>query len=189
MENYARILSVFLGVGTIHSRIKIQKILYVLKSLGYPISEKYQYRHFGPYSEQLASELATSVNSGFLDESEESLASGSIDDFSDYQRYDLTLTERGRRFLQSCLKKNPNLRTQSEAITELCKQLNKYSPTELELIATLMYLQDQKTPENQLAVMLKNLKPKFEMAEATKALQLIDDLRSTSKPGVGSLRQ
>src|SRR3990172_2791993 len=183
MENYARILSVFLGVGTIHSRIKIQKILYVLKSLGYPISEKYEYRHFGPYSEQLASELATSVNSGFLEEAEEGIASAPSDDFSDYQRYDLTLTERGRLFLQSCLKKNPHLRAQSEAITALCRKLNQFSPTDLELIATLMYLQDQKTPENQLAVMLRNLKPKFGIAEANKALQLISDLTSTAKPG------
>jgi uncharacterized protein YwgA len=177
MENYAKILAIFESAGTIHSRIKIQKMIYILKSLGYPLNERYEYRHFGPYSEQLASELTASVNTGFLDEKEADSRSG--DDLPpDYQRFDLSLTDRGRKFLEVTVKKNQQLGTQAEGISRVAKHLQAYSPTELELIATLMYLQDQKVPTDQLNTMLRNLKPKFTPEQASKAIGRIEGLRA-----------
>ncbi len=177
MEKYAKLLTVFERCGRIYSRIKVQKIFYVLQSLGYPVTEKYEYRNYGPYSEDLAAELRSSVNADFLSESKVEKVEEWADENITYERYDFSVTSRGARFAKAYLDKDSRLKTSAEAMGEVAAELNKYSPRKLELMATLMFLQDQGTRDDLLVSVLQSLKPQFTQTEVEQALTLIPKLR------------
>lgn len=52
-------LASFLGLaGTVTGRKKLQKAVYLAQQMGFPgLEERFDYHHFGPYSEALAAEL------------------------------------------------------------------------------------------------------------------------------------
>ena len=60
----------------------------------------------------------------------------------------------------------------------LAEELDQYRPVDLELIATLMFLQDQGYPERNIVPTLKSLKPQFMDQEIEEALAIISDLRA-----------
>ena len=177
MEKYARLLAIFDRVKTIHSRIKVQKILYVLKSLGFPVVERYEYGNYGPYSQELASELRSLANSEFLTETrtegEEPEGEGSVA----YQRYDLSITPRGKKFLEAYSAQNPGFESTVAEIAGLAAELGKYLPSTLELVATLMFLEDQRYPKENIVPVLKSVKPQFTDPEIETAKEIIEDLR------------
>jgi uncharacterized protein YwgA len=177
MEKYAKLLAIFDQVKTIHSRIKAQKILYVLKSLGFPVTERYEYGNYGPYSQELASELRSLVNSEFLSETEFAGEDFTEEGAVPYQRYDLSITGRGKKFLEAFSSKEPGFLSSVQGMTELAEELDQYHPPTLELIATLMFLQDQGTPEWNVIPTLKSLKPQFTDGEIQQALSVIAELR------------
>ena len=177
MEKYAKLLAVFDRVSTIHSRTKTQKIFYVLKSLGFRVPERYEYRNFGPYSEDLASELRSLVNSEFLEETEvegEEEEGGA----APYQRYDLSITPRGEGFLRGFEGQEADFSTAVQPMADLAEELDEYRPADLELIATLMFLQDQGYPEKNIVPTLRTLKPQFIDREIDQARAIISDLRA-----------
>jgi len=177
MEKYAKLLAVFDRVSTIHSRTKTQKIFYVFKSIGFRVPERYEYRNFGPYSEDLASELRSLVNSEFLDETEvegEDEEGGA----APYQRYDLSITPRGEGFLRGFESQQPDFSTDVQPMADLAEELDEYRPSDLELIATLMFLQDQGYPEENIVPTLRSLKPQFIDREIDQARAIISDLRA-----------
>ncbi len=185
MEQYVKLLAIFERCGKIYSRIKIQKMLYIIKSLGFPVTEEYEYRDYGPYSEELASELRSSVNARFL--LEEKVAGprelGYEPDFYEdeadaYERFDLSVAARGGQFLKEQLSQNPGLEPISAQMAELAADLNKYPPRKLELIATLMFIEDQEGNPKHVVKVLKSLKPQFSAKEIEEALGLIKVLRA-----------
>ncbi len=183
MEKYAKLLAVFNRVSTIHSRIKAQKILYVLRSLGFPVTERYEYGNFGPYSQELASELRSLVNSEYLTETEVDGEEVEEEGTSPYQRYDLSITSRGQRFLAAFENQNPDLEAMVEPMADLAEELDQYRPATVELIATLMFLQDQGYPDKNIVPTLKTLKPQFTDPEIDEALAIISELRERFQRG------
>ena len=177
MEKYAKLLAIFDRVKTIHSRTKAQKTLYVLKSLGFPVREKYEYGNFGPYSQELTSELRSLANSEFLSETAVEGEEAEEEGAEAYQRYDLSITPRGQEFLRAFESQTPDFTSAVEPMSDLAEELDQYRPMDLELIATLMFLQDQGYPEPNIVPTLKSLKPQFMEKEIREALAIISDLR------------
>src|SRR3990167_6886859 len=50
--------------GKVEGRTRIQKMVYILQYLGYPLNEDFSYSYFGPYSDELRTEvdILTSVD-------------------------------------------------------------------------------------------------------------------------------
>ena len=179
MEKYAKLLAVFRRVGRVHSRIKAQKLVYILKSLGYPISEKFEYRNYGPYSEELASELRSSVNAAFLLEEKTEKEEVWSDETVPYERYDYSVTPHGEEFLETYLRRDPQLGPAVDQMATVAEDLNEYSPRQLELIATIMFLEDQPVRDELIVPMIESLKPQFTRKEIEEARGVVNHLRSS----------
>ena len=179
MEKYAKLLAVFERSGKVHSRIKAQKIFYILKSLGYPVSEKFEYRNYGPYSEELASELRSSVNADFLEEEKTEREEEWQDETIAYQRYDYSISPKGEDFLRSYMKRSPQLLVVAESMATGAAELNSYSPKQLELVSTLMFLEDQPVRDDLILPMVQSLKPQFTLHEIQEGLEIVKRLRTT----------
>lgn len=176
VAKYAKLVAVVQRCGTIHSRIKMHKILYVLKSLGFPVSERFEYRRYGPYSEDLKAELQSSVNAVYL--REHMTETVGEEDEEPYKRYDYSLGPRGSELVGSVASSDPTLAAVADAMADVAEELNESPPTRLELVATLMYLQDQNVPRDLLVRVLQGNKPQFTETEIRNALGYISDLRT-----------
>ena len=189
VAKYAKLVAVVQRCGTVHSRLKIHKILYVLKSLGYPVRERFEYRHFGPYSEDLKAELRSAVNAGYVQE--RTIETAGEEDEEPYRRYDYSSGRRGSVLVADAFSSDPTLAAVSGAMADVAGELNKSPPTRLELVATLMFLQDQNVPRDLLVRVLQGDKPQFTEAEIQASVQYIRELRSrasfTPPPDFSSL--
>lgn len=176
VAKYARLVALIQRCGTVLSRIKVHKILYVLKSLGYPVRERFEYRHYGPYSVDLAAELRSAVNATYLQE--RVTETPGEEDEEPYRRYDYSPGRRGSELFASVASSDPTLAAVAESMSGVAEELNESPPTRLELIATLMYLQDQNVPRDLIVGVLQASKPQFTESEIRVALEYIADLRS-----------
>ena len=178
VAKYAKLVAIVQRCGTIHSRIKMHKMLYVLKSLGYPVQERFAYRHFGPYSDDLAAELRSSVNAVYLQE--RVIETTGEEDEEPYRRYDYAPGRKGSELVERLASSDPTLAAVAESMADVAEELNESPPTRMELVATLMYLQDLNVPRDLLVQVLQGSKPQFTEAEVQGALRYIADLRSRS---------
>jgi len=179
LEQYAKLLAVFEQSAKVHSRIKAQKMFYILKSLGYPVSEKFEYRNYGPYSEELASELRSSVNADFLSEEKTKREEEWTDETIVYQRYDYSITPKGKEFLRAYLNRLPQLSPVTQTMANVAAELNGYTPKQLELISTIMFLEDQPVRSDLILSMVQSLKPQFTMHEIQEATEIVKSLRAS----------
>ncbi|HYM39001.1 MAG TPA: hypothetical protein VEY12_02500 [Thermoplasmata archaeon] len=176
VAKYARLVAVVERCGTILSRIKMHKILYVLKSLGYPVPERFEYRHYGPYSEDLAADLQSAVNATYLQE--RATETPGDEDEEPYRRYDYSPARRGSELVASVASSDPTQAAVADSMAGVAEELNESPPTRLELVATLMYLQDLNVPRDLIIGVLQASKPQFTEADIRAALEYIADLRA-----------
>ena len=189
VAKYARMVAVVRRCETVHSRLKVHKIFYVLKSLGYPVRERFEYRHYGPYSDDLAADLRSAVNAAYLRES--MVEKAGEEDEEPYRRYDYSLGRRGSEFILQQFSLDPTLTAVADAMASVAEELNQSRPLQLELVATLMFLQDENVPPNLIVGVLKASKPQYTDVEVQAALDYISDLRShasfVSPPDLSSI--
>jgi len=62
------LLKLIASVPNIVGRKKLQKLVYLIKFAGVPFESSYTWHYYGPYSADLALQIDTLVNKGFLDE-------------------------------------------------------------------------------------------------------------------------
>ncbi len=186
---YAKLAAIVQRCGTIHSRIKLHKMVYVLKSLGFPVHERFEYLHFGPYSEDLAVELRSSVNAVYLQE--RMTETTEEEDEEPHRRYDYSLGRKGAELVAQTTSSDPVLTAVVDAMAGVAEELNESTPSRLELVATLMYFQDQSVPAGLLVRVLQGNKPQFTDADIRGALDYITDLRGratfTPPPDLSSI--
>ena len=176
VAKYAKLVAIVRRCAIVHSRIKIHKILYALKSLGYPVREQFEYRHYGPYSDNLAAELRSSVNAAYLEETV--IDNPPEEDEEPRKRYDYTLGRRASDFLDRVLSEDPTLAAVVDSMASVAEELNGSSPLKLELVGALMYLQDENVRSDLIVRVLQGSKPQYTEAEIRAALVYIADLRS-----------
>jgi uncharacterized protein YwgA len=108
-------------------RTHIQKIPYVLKALGVPVSFSYQLYLYGPYSQDITFAL------------DDLLADDVIDDVSDYkERYSSFVV--GESADELIEKFKEYLEPHKDTIEKVVEIFSKFSPEQLELFTTLHYI-------------------------------------------------
>jgi len=175
VSKYAKIVAVVQRCRRLHSRLKVQKIFYILKSLGYPVPERFEYRHYGPYSDDLAADLRSAVNAAYL---KEELTQVEVEeDEEPHRRYDYSAGQRGSDFITHQFASDPTLAAIADEMARVAEELNASRPLQLELVATLMFLQDENVRPDLIVEVLKSSKPQYTDAEVRAALDFITDLR------------
>lgn len=115
--------------GAIETRIKIQKLAYLLALQGYSEFRpfKFFYHNFGPYSRELSDTLQFATASGLLSEDRAPVT-------DNISKYTYKLTDAGRTFLKES-------GSSSNTFASLIKKLHAHNWRALELAATIRFLE------------------------------------------------
>jgi uncharacterized protein YwgA len=139
----------------IEGRKKLQKTVHILKELGAPFSESFEYSFYGMYSAQLKRELDVLVGERLATET----------------RNNDTFVIESTPELSSVLK-DLDL-DQLPPWAGLAEQLNKYSPAMLEGISTALFLSRTQKDPHYVKSSLRSLKPRL--------TNLVDDCYSEAQ--------
>lgn len=112
--------------GRLVSRIRLQKIAYLLDQLGTKSGFKYTYYHYGPYSRDLDSAVLDAEEFGLVEETFDRRRS----DGARYSIFEIGKAEAQHEF--TCI--------QDEALRKLVKKMASINVTVLELAATAHWL-------------------------------------------------
>ncbi|MGY3615087.1 hypothetical protein [Bradyrhizobium sp. USDA 10063] len=147
--------------GQIVGRTRLQKIAYILEAVGLGAGFPFRYKHYGPYSEQLADAAQTARIFGMLNEQETHAAWGGV-----YSIYHSLLP--------------PEVRV-PEARLRLAQELVSADAVELELAATALFLAYERfqDPWGETA---RRKPDKAEGGRLQRAHQLYQRLRSVPTP-------
>ncbi len=152
--NIARLVN---ACGTIEGRKKLQKIVYLLQSLGYPFREDFRYLHYGPYSSQVKNEIDWLVDDVDLIDEKPTNA-------GPFQTYLYTpkihLTEQLKGIGLDSLPE----------WAEKARELNQHDAQTLEAISTVVFLRKCGYEDDRLRERFGELKPKL-MHQFDDALQ------------------
>jgi uncharacterized protein YwgA len=133
MKDYwlAKLIS---SVGTVDSRKRLQKSIYLLQLSGSPLTCEYILHYYGPYSFELACLIDQLNGAGIIVETPEPISSGIV-------RYRSTVTENGSRALADFEEtdKGQLLSAQIQPFAGQFKELNEQDPWMLELAATIAF--------------------------------------------------
>jgi len=148
----------------IDGRKKLQKMIYIAKVLEYPLREDFTLYLYGPYSEELAGELQRMKELDLLDER-------SLD-----SSYIIKLTENGKEFLdyfQTDIEGDIGTEKLNK-MKILFKELSRYDPWELEIIATLFYFyQTGYNDFDELQDAVRKAKPKFSSKQISTMMEKV----------------
>lgn len=130
----------------VEGRTRIQKTVYILQYLGYPLNEDFSYSYFGPYSDDLRNEIDFLTSVGILQET--------IQDTT----YVYEPTSKMGGFLEDS-DKLLELKT-SDKFTELLDKLQATSIPVLEVASTIFFLKkDGLKDKKDIEAVLNDLKP------------------------------
>jgi uncharacterized protein YwgA len=167
-QQYQPLCALLVAAGAVRGRKKLQKMVYIAQTLGYPFGEPFQLHMYGPYSDTLTTRLREMQDWGFGHETEEPGPGGG-------PVYTYRPGARAAALVQEI---PPGLR-------DLAVHLNEQDPTLLEGVATLLYLQGQGYSAQEAAALLPRLKPnKFanpaRVAEAAAFARGLDRFRAAA---------
>lgn len=168
LQEHAKLLTLFEKAGEIVGRKKLQKIVFILKKLNLPFSERYKFHMYGPYSEELTLKIEELCNLGFLQEQKEEKAN--------YAQYRYLLTEEGQSFMKLYEQKMPHLQ-------ELVSSMNNESSRFLELVSTLLYFDNLSKDEAKEKVFVVKKKQNYTDEEMERAFLYIEELRKIAQEG------
>ena len=162
------VLSALSLVDKIDGRKKLQKIIYLVNSLGWNVFNDFRFYLYGPYSDLLFYELQNLKEAKLMNESESN------------RSYSYTITEKGNSLL-NILKGKINESLESKTIA-LVKKLNSFSSEDLEIMASLYYLSIELNiiDNNQLIDQLHYRKPHIEKEKIQEALVIFDIIRNVA---------
>ncbi|MFD2044383.1 YwgA family protein [Ornithinibacillus salinisoli] len=161
LNNHAKLMQFFLKAKEVTGRKKLQKMVYILQSLGVPFEEKYQFHFYGPYSEELSLRIEELCNLGFVEEEKE--------EKSNYYQYHYKITNDGLEFLNQFALDMPNYKEQ-------VVKLNGKSARFLELVSTMLYFNDFNRPEVEEKIQVVKPKQNYSEDEISEAWKFIDEL-------------
>lgn len=123
--------------GTLHTRKRLQKIVYLLQAAGCPLSSDYTLHHYGPYSQEVARLSDEMSQSNLLEEESVSNQVG--------LQYSYDLTEHAKNRLAE-LEATPPGQLMAEQMAPFetrAKELLKSDLWLLEVAATMVYFRQQ----------------------------------------------
>ncbi|KAB8127152.1 YwgA family protein [Gracilibacillus oryzae] len=162
LDNHAKLVKVIASSAGIVGRKKLQKIIYIMKKLGYPFEEKYTFHFYGPYSEELSLRMEELTNLGFVSEVKEKK--------SNYYQYRYQVTEQGEDFLTHSPVKIPE-------VDEIVSNMKERSSRFLELVATMLYFDDLSKEEVEAKVQEVKKKSNYTIEDMQEAWRFIHELK------------
>ncbi len=162
LKNHAKLLKVFEASEEITGRKKLQKMVYILKKVGFPFEEKYAFHFYGPYSEELSLRTEELCNLGFIDEIKEKK--------SNYTQYRYQVTDQGEMFLKESTLDMPPV---DEKIAALKEESSRF----LELVATMLYFEPATKAEVEKKVQEVKKKSNYTEEDLEKAWTFIDKMK------------
>lgn len=142
---YRSLTRLLATAGEVRGRKKLQKMVFVAQSLGYPFPEPFELHVWGPYSDVLALKLKEMTDWGFAAEEVLPGPAGN-------QHYVYRPGPNAGRVLEE---EAPG----SERLAALLTHLNGQEATFLEGVATVLYLRAKGEPEAAVGEKLSRLKP------------------------------
>ena len=147
MNRTIELMKLISTCNQVDGRKKLQKVVHILRSLGYPFEYRYSFHYHGPFSVELKSEIDKLVESGLVSEKEEPAGN--------YTKYVYSTTEAARQILQS-------VDYSAEAPwTQLSHHLSHKSAQELEALSTILYLRELGYSDDKLKAEFGKLKPQL----------------------------
>lgn len=131
---------------SIDGRKKLQKIVHVLRSLGFSFTYQYSFHHHGAFSAELKNEIDLLVAGGLVEESEQFAG--------EYRKYVYKATSEAHAVL-----KTSGIGQISPPWINLAKELSRMSAQDLEAISTVFYLDDLGYSDSALREQFTRLKP------------------------------
>jgi|SRR5579872_2776515 len=119
--------------GTLRTRKRLQKVVYLLQAAGCPLDNPFILHHFGPYSSDVAQRTDEMTNVGLLQE--ECVGNPG------YQQYNYVLSDAARHRI-TALEATPHGREWAEKLAPFenrAKELLSKEVRELEVAATIVY--------------------------------------------------
>ena len=168
-ESLAEVGRVIQAVGEFVGRTKLQKIVYIAQRLGYPFRQSFSWHIFGPFSPQLAAQVAEMEKLGLV--SQEATREGR------YRSSKYQLTDVGEQFLDLFEDRADEPDTLAHLVRELHK---KRSARELELIASILYFEELGDDRSTAMRKALSAKPKFK-GQPQKVMQALEDLAILTK--------
>ena len=127
--------------GTINSKKKLHKMIYILQFAGEDFDQNYTFHHYGVFSPTLAKDLDIAYSDGFL----------AITSSAPYG-FNINITDR----TQDDFFKNITIDKQ---MISLAEKLVKEEPRLLEALSTIIYLDENYYSRDSLKFKLEELKP------------------------------
>lgn len=161
LQEHAKIVDFISLAEGVTGRKKLQKMIYILKKMGVPFQEKYEFHIYGPYSEELTARVEELCDMGFISEE--------MEDKGSYVQYKYNVTEEGVEFSRALGKsvlENPLQAT----------KLNEKSGRFLELTATLLYFDHLEQNEQIEKLHVVKGKLNFTEEEISQAFEFIEEL-------------
>lgn len=166
LQEHAKIVDFIAATEGITGRKKMQKMIYILKKMGVPFQEKYEFHIYGPYSEELTARVEELCDMGFLSEE--------LEDKGSYVQYKYSVTKEGSDFrntLKESVLDNP----------AYAAKLNEKSGRFLELTATLLYFDQLERSEQIQKLHVVKGKLNFTDEEIEEAFGFIEELSTLKK--------
>ncbi len=168
-ESLAEVGRVIQAVGEFVGRTKLQKIVYIAQRLGYPFRQSFSWHIFGPFSPQLAAQVAEMAKLGLVSQEPTREAR--------YQSWKYQLTDVGEQFLDLFEDRADKPGNLAHLVRELHK---KRSAQHLELLASILYFEELGHDRSTAVRKVLSAKPKFK-GQRQKAIQALKDLKILTK--------
>jgi uncharacterized protein YwgA len=149
----------------VNGRKKLQKLFYIMKNLGFPVSLNFIYHRYGPYSPELSATISELNSLGLLKEDYKS------------QIYEYKITRTGKNFLK-LLEKNKLVEKYAtpEKLNNAVKFISQQDSSLLELVSTIMFLMEYGESYKAACKEALKLKPHLsnQLKEAKNTIQKLD---------------
>ncbi len=164
---YRLLTELLVTAGEVRGRKKLQKMVFIAQSLGYPFAEPFDLHVWGPYSEVLAVKLKEMIDWGFAREEVLPGPAGN-------HHYIYTPGPNAHRVL------GEGQEPGQKRLAALVRHLNGQDATFLEGVATVLYLRSQGKDDRDAGSTLSRIKPdKFsDPARVQAVLRFVDELQA-----------
>jgi uncharacterized protein YwgA len=152
--------------GEIVGKVRLQKIMYLLDQIGLRSGFSFEYRHYGPYSADLAEQIEDDVAFGHLKEETRRRQSDGVP----YTVYKMTAAGDGEKIDTSI---------SVDQITFALEKMQEHSSTVLELAATIHWLAEVEGYEDWRTELVRRKGAKTQAGRDEKALRLLHLLHLT----------
>jgi uncharacterized protein len=146
MRPALRIAQLLALLKRVDGRKKLQKLVHILKEIGYPFSERFEYSYYGMYSKELRAELDSLTAEDLVREHQAATPFGNPQfSFESTDQLEALLEQLG-------VEREPEW-------AALAKRLNGFPPHVLEGVSTILFLSQRGLAGEALKLKLLALKP------------------------------